>query len=516
MAAVQDSPTRAGDDLLALPLLGPALLRRRVWQVALLVLAGVLILHGLLGPQLAPKNLATLVVWVHYRGLLVAALLVAGNLLCLACPIMLLRDGLRRLVRPRLGWPAALRNKLPGTLLLVALLFVYEAADLWASPWATAWLMLGLFGLALLVDGLVRGASFCKWLCPVGQFNFVAAALAPLEVRARDQRVCDGCSGHECLTGRELPAASTPRPTLTQARLAPSLAEAVAGPSAPAATSAPPAASDRWQRGCELGLLIPGKRGNLDCTLCLDCVRACPEDNVVLATRLPGAELLDDGSGSGVGRRSRRLDLGLLASVFTFGALLNAFGMVSPVYAVQRELAAWLGTTSETAVLAVLFGVLLVVEPLLLLAAAAALSRPALPERPGLLAVALRFVHGLVPLGVAVWAAHYGFHLLTGLWTVVPVAQQAAREAFGVALLGSPAWGVGGLREGLVQVIELGLLGLGSLGSLGVLWGLARREAGERALAAFLPWAVLTALLTGAAVWLLEQPMEMRGTFLGG
>ena len=27
-------------------------------------------------------------------------------------------------------------------------------------------------------------------------------------------------------------------------------------------------------------------------------------------------------------------------------------------------------------------------------------------------------------------------------------------------------------------------------------------------------WAVLTALLTGAAVWLLEQPMEMRGTFL--
>ena len=121
----------------------------------------------------------------------------------------------------------------------------------------------------------------------------------------------------------------------------------VAGPSAPAAPSIPPAATGRWQRGCELGLLIPGKRGNLDCTLCLDCVRACPEDNVVLATRLPGAELLDDGSGSGVGRRSRRWDLGLLASVFTFGALLNAFGMVSPVYTVQRELAAWLGTTSE-------------------------------------------------------------------------------------------------------------------------------------------------------------------------
>ena len=42
-----------------------------------------------------------------------------------------------------------------------------------------------------------------------------------------------------------------------------------------------------------LGLFLPAKVGNLDCTLCLDCVQACPHDNVALASRLPGLELAD-------------------------------------------------------------------------------------------------------------------------------------------------------------------------------------------------------------------------------
>ena len=45
----------------------------------------------------------------------------------------------------------------------------------------------------------------------------------------------------------------------------------------------------------------------------------------------------------------------MLAALFTFGALLNAFGMVSPVYALQDWLAGALGTTSEGAVLGTLF-----------------------------------------------------------------------------------------------------------------------------------------------------------------
>jgi hypothetical protein len=119
-----------------------------------------------------------------------------------------------------------------------------------------------------------------------------------------------------------------------------------------------------------------------------------------------------------------------------------------------------------------------------------------------------------VPLGVGVWMAHYGFHLLTGLWTFVPVAQKALVDA-GLPLLGAPHWGVGGLRGPAVQAIEMWLLALGLLGSLITVSRVAVREHPARPVRAGWPWAALAVLLCATAVWLLNQPMEMRGTVLG-
>ena len=113
----------------------------------------------------------------------------------------------------------------------------------------------------------------------------------------------------------------------------------------------------------------------LDCTFCLDCVHACPHDNVGILSRLPGSELTNDSLRSGIGYFSKRKDLAALAIVFTFGALLNAFGMVSPVYAVE----AWLGRSlhlhTEAPVLGIIFAAFLILEPVLLLAGAAWAAR---------------------------------------------------------------------------------------------------------------------------------------------
>ena len=48
------------------------------------------------------------------------------------------------------------------------------------------------------------------------------------------------------------------------------------------------------QRGCELWLFQERKAGNMDCTFCLDCVRACPYDNVGPLLRAPSSELWRD------------------------------------------------------------------------------------------------------------------------------------------------------------------------------------------------------------------------------
>lgn len=451
---------------------------RLALQIPAFAAALTLVAHGLFGPPLAPKNLATVATWVHYRGVLVFVLLVAGNLFCLGCPFVALRDLARRWISPRLEWPRALRNKWLALALFVFVLFGYELFDWWSSPRATALLVVAYFGAALAVDLVFKHASFCKFVCPIGQFNFVASTVSPLEIRAADLAVCATCTTKDCIRGRRDTAAGI------------------------------------VQRGCELALFQPHKAGNVDCTFCLDCVHACPHDNVAIAARLPAEELGEDPRRSGIGRFSTRKDLAALALVFTFGALLNAFGMVSPVYAVQRAIADALGVQSEAPVLATLFGFALVIEPLVLLGLAAWWTRAATGARESLLAIGTRYAYALVPLGVGVWTAHYAFHFLTGLLTIVPVAQRAASE-MGFAWLGEPDWTLGGLPERVVYPMELGFLTLGAIGSCLVAWRIARRDAGARAARAAAPWCTLALLLFAVAVWLLSQPMEMRATFLG-
>jgi polyferredoxin len=494
-ACASRHPEAAGAlDLLRLPALGRFLrwrYARVVLQVPLFLLAALMILHGLFGPDLAPKNLATLLTWVHYRGLLVLVLLVAGNFFCMACPFMLPRALARRFLKPAFAWPRRLRNKWLAVVLFVLVLVAYEFFGLWSAPFGTACLALAYFVGAVAVDALFKGAPFCKYVCPIGQFNFVASTVSPLEVQVRDPQACAACHTKDCIRGRR------------------------AVEPGPPSTSGGRVSLPVVRRGCELALFQPLKVGNMDCTFCLDCVYACPHDNVGIVGRLPASELWSDAQRSGIGRFASRRDLAALVLVFTFGALLNAFGMVSPVYAVQAWLSRVLGLTHRGPILAILFAAALVVEPVVLLGLASWLTRRLTGSRQGLLALATRYAYTLVPLGFGVWLAHYAFHFLTGFWTFIPVSQSALKD-LGWPVLGKPRWQLGGLPVAVVYPLEIALLGLGLVGSWVVAYRLARKDSPARPERSFVPWAALSVLLWLAAVWLLSQPMEMRGTFLGG
>jgi hypothetical protein len=128
--------------------------------------------------------------------------------------------------------------------------------------------------------------------------------------------------------------------------------------------------------------------------------------------------------------------------------------------------------------------------------------------------VATRYAYALLPIGAAVWVAHYGFHLLTGALTVVPVLQSAVIDFFGSPALGAPLWTWAGMRPGAVYPLEVGCLLLVLAGSRAVAHGLSQRDYAERAARAGAPWMVLVLLMAVAAWWILPQPMEMRGTLL--
>lgn len=420
-------------------------------RVFLLILAVFLIFHGIWGPQFAPKNLTALFVWVHYRGLLVLAILFFGNVFCGSCPLVFSRNILRRWVRPTLRWPQRLRNKWLSVFLLVAVLFAYESFDLWASPRATAFLIIGYFVSIWLVDLIFKDASFCQYVCPVGQFNFLASSISPFEVRAKDTEVCRKCTTFECIKGSEK------------------------------------------HRGCELKLFLPKKNGNLDCTFCMDCEKACPHQNVTI-----GARFLKEKTDM-MAIWSRR-DLAFLTVVFTFGGLLNAFAMVNPAYEAQRFFLQTFSISNEVISLTFLFVLFLIIVPFVFLS-----------TTPGSRYEKKALISSLLPLGFAVWLAHYCFHFFTGIFTFVPIIWRSLP----VSQPGLGFWAEFpmGVSTAWVMPIQIGIIILGLVGSF-LAAQTVTEKLGKKWLAAW-PWYILFLLIAVFAIWTFSLPMEMRGTVLG-
>ena len=303
---VLSNSTRATNktfDILTIPIIGRFLhwrYARLSLQLPMALLAAPLIYDGLTGPSVAPMNLAGILPWIHWRAFVILGLLVAGNVFCLGCPFLLPRNLSRFLFHPRYSWPRVMRTKWLAVLLLVLFFWSYEVFALWDSPWLTAWIAIAYFSAALIIDGLFREASFCKFVCPIGQFHFVQSLLSPLSVQVRESNMCQTCTTKDCIRGRK---------------------DIV---------------------GCELNLYLPQKVGNMDCTMCLDCIHACPHDNIGILPRNPATELWQDSNRSGMGRFSRRLDIAVLLLVLTFVGFANAAGMTAAVSILARIFGAFL------------------------------------------------------------------------------------------------------------------------------------------------------------------------------
>ncbi|HEX5084643.1 MAG TPA: FesM, partial [Blastocatellia bacterium] len=371
-----------------------------------------------------------------------------------------------------LSWPKRLRSKWLAVVLLAIYLWAYEVFSLWDSPWWTAWIVIGYFVASFVIDGLFRGASFCKYVCPIGQFNFAQSLVSPFEVKVRNPDICRACATYDCIRGNDA------------------------------------------RRGCELGLFQPKKSGNLDCTFCLDCIHACPHQNVGIIAITPGGQLTHDRYRSGLGRLSQRTDVAALVLLLVFGAFVNAAGMIAPVTALESALQRRLGLESLLPVTSALFLLALLVAPLLLVAACGVVWRVSGVSARRWKELICSFALTLAPLGFGMWAAHLAYHFLTGAAVVIPVAQRVASD-LGSSLLGRPDWAGAAALPPIdwLPSLQILLLDGGLLLTLYASWRVARRfSAGAgRALGLFVPWAGLAVMLYAAGVLIVFQPMEMRG-----
>jgi cytochrome c oxidase assembly factor CtaG/Fe-S-cluster-containing hydrogenase component 2 len=487
-------------DLLQVPVVG-RVLRSRFGRAGLqsltLLLMAAIILDGTRDTPIAMLNLGGSLLWNILRPLNLLLFFVAGNLFCMACPFTLPRELARFFGLGKLRWPEWLKNKWPATVLLLIFFWAYEHFALWNSPRDTAMVLLGYVLAVFVIDSIFRGANFCKYVCPIGQFNFVSSLVSPLDLGVKSQSTCSSCSTRDCIRGNET------------------------------------------QRGCELQLYLPTKQGNMDCTLCMDCVKACPHDNIALRVLPPMRDLVEDPRRSSLRRFSRRLDIAVMVLLLTVSSIFNAGVMIAPVVDRLSDFEAahpfFASGAGSLALAALVF--------IVLLAASWTFAKvlQLFSSEKSVRAVFCRFALALLPLGLAMWAAHLLFHMATAASSFTPTLAHAWHAMTGSAhqpamsamagMANMPGMNMSGMgamtmvskpiqlmlipgAQGLnLFHLQIWILDLGLLLTLYAGWRLVRQMSSSvrSAVAMLTLWTLSSGLFYAICLWIYTQPMEMRG-----
>lgn len=463
------------DLLAAVPALGRLARRRSVpvlFAVLLLGATAVLLGTGVWGTSVGNHNALIVFVWILWWVSLMGAVVpVASRAWCAICPIplpgewlqrrTLLRvpsaaDSILRSGRKRIGhnlysgrsrrWPRTLSNlwlQTAGFMILATF-----SAVLLTDPLASAIAIGGLLVVATVVATLYRQRSFCRYLCPVGGFLGLYSGSSVLTVRCRDAALCASCPDKGCVAGNER----------------------------------------AW--GCPW-LEQPNRmvRSNA-CGLCLECIKACGQENMTVLLRGPFAEQRLAGWDEAA-KAVVMLGLGIAYSVIylgPWGGLRNAANVV-----VSGDWAAFLPFT------AALWLFVLVVVPGLFMAAAA-LGRAA-RDPQGLRVAALASASTAVPLGLLAWIAFS-----------VPLA--FVNGSYVLATLSDPfglGWDLFGFRDTpwapvfpqWMPLLQAVLVLIGQAAALRAGWreSLATHGEPRRALLSFRPTAVLVTGLSLLLLW---------------
>ena len=279
----------------------------------------------------------------------------ANNVLCLAAP--------RRSQHLASSTTCA---SPPWQNIAFTLLALFSAVVL-TQPSVTGLVLLLFLIVALVTSLIYERRAFCRYLCPVGGFIGLYSQAAPVEVRVKDPAVCVVHSVKSCYTG------------------------------------------SKEGYGCPW-LVYPGTlTRNINCGLCLECLRTCTQDNVALNLRAFGADLRQSAG--------RRLDEAFKAFIMLGAALIYSAVMLGP-WGALKTAAYSIGTPQWLVYALTLLGLIYVVLPGTFLIAVA-LGRAFVKSKEPLKKSFNAFAAALVPLGLMAWIAFslsFVFASLSYLW----------------------------------------------------------------------------------------------------
>ncbi len=432
-------------------------------SIALLLLVAA---AGLFGNQ--RYNIATVLTWTWWWALLIFVVAGFGKGFCAVCPwegLASLSTSLSLKTRvKKIGferkWPRWARNLYPALGLFVLLTWFELGYEVTYSPSFTAVLGLGMAALAVLGALFFEKRAFCRYVCLVGRVSGLYALFSPVELRPESRDVCRSCASKACLHG----------------------------------------SGDKG--GCPLFLSPGNLRENTYCTLCTECVRACPHDNIDIRLRPFAADLLS-------GDKRFRWDEAVMAMVLLALTLFHGVTMTPQWERLNDWLRAVMGLDRLvifTALMAVM-----VALPLLLFWWGATLSRILAGGEVKVGDVPKVLAYPLIPVALFYHLAHNGMHFFMEAQSIVPLLSDPF--GWGWDLFGTAGHSYGPLLSlESVWWLQIGLIVVGHAYGVGVADKVGRLlyAASGRVLVGLAPFIATMVLFSGFSIWLVAQPMVMR------
>jgi ferredoxin len=336
-------------------------LKSRYPQLAVFIvmLAGYIfaILAGLIGTPVGSRNFSIVFVWIAWWAILIlVAVPFLGRGWCAVCPIPLPGEWLQRgaVLSPPDKKPKWLNLRLPKFLRNIwlqnisFLLLALFSSVLLTTPNITGIVLAAMLFAAIGLSTVFERRSFCRYLCPVGGFIGLYSQTAPIELRIKDKQVCVSCEGKPCYNGSQ------------------------AG------------------YGCPWDVFPGGLTKNTYCGLCMECLRTCPHDNIVINLRPFSADLV---------KPSTRMDEAFKAFIMLGSAMIYAGVLLGP-WGMFKDAAYNVGT-SLWFIYAIIFLAIIFIFLPGVFTLGILKTKSALPLKQRFAS----FATALIPLGLMFWVA---------------------------------------------------------------------------------------------------------------
>jgi len=210
-----------------------------------------LILLLLVSPEIAVSTKIFALVWGLWWPALAVISPFLGRVWCTVCPFSTIMDFVQKRLHKSRPIPEFMikYDFIMVSFLFLLIFWIEVITGMRHNPSYTAILLISIQVTAIIIAIIYPRHTWCRHFCPLGGFIGIASIGSMLEVRA-DAAVClNKCTTFECYVGRGQVS------------------------------------------GCPMSQHLPFLDNNLDCKLCFNCVRNCPNGSVQVNLRLAGREV---------------------------------------------------------------------------------------------------------------------------------------------------------------------------------------------------------------------------------